>query len=257
MINISRRSLLSWLGASAAGTLVPLAAVPESLPQGRRSILSIESFRATGTDQMSRVRDYLAGALLPCLDKVHESPTMVLEAMVAPHLPQALLLTLFASFDEMLEIRGRIAAESSLRRARAGLESLEVPVQVQSQLLLTSEQCLRLPVGSDSIENGVFELRSYHAPAGPGFRPARLSAALARAGIHPIVNAASAAAEHLPPFTYLIPFESLTARHEAWARLDADAEWLDLQRESIAAHDSAVKVTEKSIYALAPYSRLA
>jgi hypothetical protein len=71
------------------------------------------------------------------------------------------------------------------------------------------------------------------------------------------VNAATAAGEHLPRFTYLIPFEDLAARHEAWSRIDADPEWIDMQRESVARHGSAAQVTGKSIYKLAPYSQLA
>jgi len=58
-------------------------------------------------------------------------------------------------------------------------------------------------------------------------------------------------------FTYLIPFENLAARQQAWSRLDGDSEWIDMQRESVARHGCAAKVTAKSIYKLAPYSRLA
>ena len=184
---------------------------------------------------------------------------MFLEAIVGPHLPQVICLAVFASFEEMLKIRGRIAAEPRVRQARAGLESTSVPVlaEVQSQVLLTQEHTLRLPVWSSGLQGGVFELRSYHAPGCPDFPRTGLAAALARAGMNPMVNAATAAAEHLPRFTYLIPFGSLAARQEAWARLDADSEWLALQQECIARHGSAPKVTEKSIYKLAPYSQLA
>ena len=72
-----------------------------------------------------------------------------------------------------------------------------------------------------------------------------MSAAFRRAGIDPILTA-SAAGEHLPRFTYLVPFENLAVRQEAWARLDADSEWSSLE----------AKVTGASIYKLAPYSPL-
>jgi NIPSNAP len=259
MSHISRRSLLSWLGASAASVFGPLAAIAQATAQNRARILTVESFRATSADQMPRLHDYLAGALLPCMEQKHSGPKMFLEAIVAPYLPQALFLAAFASFDEMLAVRCRIAADPRIRRARAGVESAEVAVlaQVQSQVMLTAEECLTLPVGSASAESTVFELRSYDAPVWSDFPPASMGAALARAGVHPIVNAAIPAAEHLPRFTFLIPFESLAARHDAWVRLDANPEWLELQHQSMARHGSALKVTEKSIYKLAPYSPLA
>ena len=54
----------------------------------------------------------------------------------------------------------------------------------------------------------------------------------------------------MPRFTYLVPFASLAAREEAWTRLEADAEWINMQRES------AATVTGKSIHKLAAYSQL-
>jgi hypothetical protein len=256
---MNRRSLLSWLGASAASIFTPLSAVANARPKKRMGVLSLESFRVTHPDQMPRLHAYLGGTVLPVLSRIHDGPKMFLDAIVAPHTPQTLFLAAFSSFDEMLDIRGRIAAHPGIRQARAGLESADVPIldQVQSQVLIATQESLRFPVGPNHLETGVFELRSYHSPAWHEGPPARVSAILGRAGIHPIVNASTAASEHLPQFTYLIPFASLAVRQEAWARLDADAEWIDLQRESIARYGCDSKVTCKSIYKLAPYSPLA
>jgi len=71
------------------------------------------------------------------------------------------------------------------------------------------------------------------------------------------VNASSAAGEHLPRLIYLIPFAGLAARQEAGTRLDADPDWIGLQRESSARFGLEAKVTSASIYSLAPYSPLA
>ena len=70
------------------------------------------------------------------------------------------------------------------------------------------------------------------------------------------MNASAAAGEHLPRFTYLIPFASLAARQEAWASFDADPDWIGLQRESAGRFGSEAKVTSASIYSLASYSPL-
>jgi hypothetical protein len=77
------------------------------------------------------------------------------------------------------------------------------------------------------------------------------------AGIHPLLEASTSVGEHLPRFTYLIPFASLTARQDAWASLDTNPGWLNLEGECIALHGAPVRITEKSIYKLAPYSSLA
>jgi hypothetical protein len=256
---MNRRSLLSWLGVSVAGTLATsLPAVGESQSNKSTWVLSLESFRVRQADQMPRLHSYLGGAFLSYFVQIHRGPKMFLEAIVAPHTPQALFLAAFPSFDDLIETRRKLGAHRGIQRARADLESGEVPVveQAQSQILITTNDSLRFDVRRTSAETSVFELRSYHAPAWRDRPPAAVDAAFRRAGIHPILNASTAAGEHLPRFTYLIPFQSLAARQEVWARLDLDQEWIGLQRESIGMYGSEAKVTSASIYSLAPYSPL-
>lgn len=247
---ISRRSLLSWVGASAGAYAVaasPLSAVDTR--QGVR-VLNLESFCIAHGNHEARLHAYLADTLLPRMQEHHTGARLILDAIVAPHTPQALLLADYSSFDEMLEIRARLASSPEVREARAELESARILDDVRSQVLVASEESLRLPADLTSFQTGIFEMRSYDAPAWHRGVPARVIAVLRRAGIHPIVNAATAAGEHMPRFTYVVPFASLAAREQAWTTLQADAEWIDLQRAS------AASVTGKSIYKLAPYSRL-
>jgi hypothetical protein len=164
---------------------------------------------------------------------------MFLEAIVAPHTPQALVITAFTSFDEMIEIRNRVAADPGIQRARTILESGD------AQVLVTAGDSRQFHDGPDRRRGGIFELRTYQAPQRHDRLPAAAGAAFRRAGVNPIL-VASAVGEHLPRFTYLVPFENLPARQEAWDRLDADSGWSGLE----------AKVTGASIYKLAPYSPL-
>jgi len=246
-----RRSLLSWLGASAAGALNFYPRAAAAHPQNVTGVVSLESFRVVNADQVPRVHDYIGGTLLPFVSRIHAGPRMSLEAIVAPYTPEVLLLAVFSSFDEMLDIQSRMAAYPGIRQARADLESQYAIHQVQSQVLTAAPQSLRFPVDFDRLAAGVFEIRTYHAPGWHDGPPARFSEVLNRTGIHPIVNGSTPAGEHLPQFTFLLPFESLAAREEAWSRFDRESEWIEVQQKS------AAKVTGKSIYKLAPYSRWA
>ena len=255
---MNRRSWLSALGVSAAGSLAGFSAVTDSQAGQRTWVLSLESFRVSHAEQMPRIHSYLGQTLLPLLDQVHRGPKMFLEAIVAPHTPQVLFVSALASFDEMIETRRKVAAHPGIQRACADLDSGDAALeQAQSQILMATEDSLEFHPRPTRRETGVFELRSYRAPAWRDRPPAAVSAAFRRSGIHPIVNASSAAGEHLPRFTYLIPFTSLAVRHEAWTRLDADPDWIGLQRESSARFGSQAKVASASIYSLAPYSPLA
>jgi len=251
---ISRRVLLSWLGASAGASAVaagrPLSAVTGARSANDTRVVNLESFCIAHENHDTLIHAYLADTLLPRMGELHNGPRLCMDAIVAPHTPQAALLAVFSSFDEMLEVRASLASSPRVRQARAELESARVLADVRSQVLVASRESLRFPADLKSFQTGVFEVRSYDAPAWYDGPPRRIITVLGRAGIHPIVNAATAAGEHIPRFTYVIPFASLAAREQAWNRLDADPEWIDMQRES------AVTVTGKSIYKLAPYSQL-
>lgn len=236
---MNRRSWLSLLGVSAFGSLTGLSAVADSRANKRSWFLSLESFRLSDAEQMARLHSYFGGTFLPYLAQVHHGPKMFLEAIVAPHTPQALVITAFQSCDEMIDVRDKVAAHPDIQRARTILESGD------SQILITAGDSFQLHDGPDRRRSGIFELRTYRAARWRDRPPFAAGAAFRRAGMNPILIA-SAAGEHLPRFTYLVPFENLPARQEAWDRLDADSEWRGLE----------AKVTGASIYKLAPYSPL-
>src|SRR5579864_5936721 len=156
---VNRRNWLSSVGLSAAGSLAGLSAVTDSQANKRSWVLSLESFRVSRAEQMGRLHSYLGGTFLPYLTQVHRGPKMFLDAIVAPHTPLALVVTAFPSFDEMIEIRNKVAAHPGIQRARADLESGE------SQILITTADSLQFHDGADRRPGGIFELRSYHAPA--------------------------------------------------------------------------------------------
>jgi hypothetical protein len=236
---MSRRSLLSCLGASVAATVQPLSAASQ-----KSGVIALESFHVAEADHLPRVHQYLRDVLLPLLDGVHGRQGMWLEAVIAPHAPQALLITGYSSFEEMLAIGGKVAAHPRVRQARAELESANALAEVRSQVLLAGRHSLG---AARDLATGVVEVRTYRAPGWKGRPPERAGEALGRAGIHPIIDGSASAGEHMPRFTYVIPFASLAAREEAWARLEADPEW----------HAEAVQATNKSIYKPAFGSRTA
>src|SRR5579864_1670834 len=257
---ISRRSALYWLGVSAggAGALNTFPAFAKNTrPENGTRVIACESFCVTDAGQASHLRSYIAEVLLPCMDQLRNSPQMCLEAVVAPHTPQTLLLTVYSGFNEMLEQRARIASDPSVCRAWAGIESAQVLDDVRSHVLIVNEQSVRFPAASASVKSGLFEVRTWHAPAWRGGPAPEVSSVLRRLGIDPIVAGATVAGEHLPRFTYVVPFESLAARQHAWDRLDGDAQWMEMQRESITRFGSGARTTAKAIYKLAPWSPLA
>jgi hypothetical protein len=236
---MNRRNWLSSLGISAASGFTGVSLITNSGPTKQTGVVSLERFRANHANQMAGLHSYLSCTFLPYLAQIHSGPKLFLEAIVAPHTPQVLVLAAFASFEEMIELHAKIAARPDIQRARADRQCAE------SQILITNGDSPRFHAGQTGRRDSIFELRTYHAPAWPGRPPAAVNALFRRADIRPILTA-STVGEHLPRFTFLVAFESLAMRQEAWGRLDAESEWNDLE----------AKVTSASIYKLAPYSPL-
>jgi len=255
---ISRRSVLYWLGVSAggAGALNTFSAFAKNTrPKNGMRVVACESFCVSDAGQVPHLRSYIDDTLLPCMRQSHNIPSMWLEAIVAPHIPQTLLLTVYSGFDEMLEVRARVASDSRVRRAWAGIESAQVLDDVRSQVLMVNAESVRLPE-SAMAKPGLFEVQTWHAPAWRGRAAPEVGTVLSRIGVDPIVAGATVAGDHLPRFTYVVPFDDMAARRQAWARLDEDAQWMEMQRESISRFGSGARATAKAIYKLAPYSPL-
>ena len=253
---MNRRGMLSWVGVSAAGALRPISSAMGFERKEGRQIVALESFCAKDVDHLPRLHSYLSQTLQPAMERIHNVPSLYMEAIIAPQAPQVLAFTNYQSFEEMFAVGGRISSRPEVRQARALLESTHALEGVQSQVLVASEG-LRVAADAARLRNGIFELCSYYAPAWHDGTSARVTEVFNRAGICPIANALFAPGEHLSRFTFLIPFESLGASIDAWTKLDADAEWGALQRESSVRYGSGVKLTAKAIYKLTPYSRLA
>jgi NIPSNAP protein len=257
---ISRRSALYWLGAFAggAGALNAFPAFAKNMRPGNGTrVIALESFCVSDAVQELHLRSYIADTLLPCMNKLRSAPRMCLEAVVAPHTPQTLLLTVYSSFNEMLEVRARIASDLRVRRAWAEIESAQVLDDVRAQVLIVSEESVRFPTEPAFAKSGLFEVRTWHAPAWREGATPEVGSVLSRVGVDPIVAGATVAGEHLPRFTYVVPFDDMAARRQAWARLDGDPQWIEMQRESMTKFGSGARATAKAIYKLAPYSPLA
>src|SRR6478609_12088578 len=179
---ISRRSALYWLGVSAggAGALNTFSAFAKNKrPESGTRVIACESFCVSDAGQVPHLRSYIGDTLLPCMGQSRNTPRMCLEAIVAPHTPQTLLLTVYSSFDEMLKERARIASDSRVRRAWAGIESAQVLDDVRSQVLMVNAESVRLPEPAVAKPR-LFEVRTWHAPAWRGGAAPEVGSVLSR-----------------------------------------------------------------------------
>jgi hypothetical protein len=230
--------------------------------ENRRVFLLEQYYLKNGT-QPDRINDYLSKAALPALNRVHSGPKIVLQALMAPHMPQVALIFGFQSLDEVRSVHDKLFADPELMKALEAWEShSEQPYEhFSSALLQAASYCPEVvPAVEPPKTPRIFELRVYHSPtwrqlealhdrfAGPEIK------IFHRVGVNPILYSSTVVGPNMPNLTYVIPFESLAAREKAWDAFAADPEWVKVRQESIDRHGQISSVMQISLYRATPYS---
>jgi hypothetical protein len=148
----------------------------------------------------------------------------VFSVVVGPHVPAAVVLAGFESFDQM-EAADKAAGNIT-----------DAPHQRASRVLLRPADFSPAlePLPETPKASRIFELRTDYAPAGA--KAARLRERYAgpemeisqRAGICPMLYADVLAGPNMPGLTCLIPFAGLAERQRAWNAFAADPDWIKL-----------------------------
>lgn len=228
----------------------------------------LESYLLKNGTQAQRLASYFQTARIGMASRLQAvAPALVLEALVAAHMPQVLSVSAFASFDELAAMKRKLREDGTAREAMAALEAgEEAPYEELSETILeAAEYCPPLPAVASPSDNTakpprVFELRTYHSPterqlralherfAGPEIR------IFHRSGIHPVLYSSTLIGANKPNLTYLIPFDDLAAREKAWAAFGADPEWVKVRADSVAKSGQIASVIHMSLFKAAAYS---
>ncbi len=248
-----------------AGALASLAAPPKparAADSDRRTrFYWLDAFQLKQGTQPGRMNEWFRGALVPRLAKIHNGPVIVLEAQIAPHTPQILLIVGFSAFDEIWDIRAKVMQDEGMLAADAKLQQgPEPPFETQTTTLLEATAFSPEIVGEKRDTPRLFELRVYHSPTSRQLRALHERFAgpeikiFHRSGIHPILYGSTVIGGNMPNLTYLTPFDSLAAREKAWAAFGADPEWVKTRNESVQKYGQITAVNDLAIYRAAAYS---
>lgn len=219
-------------------------------------------FLKNGT-QIGRLHDYLSKSLLPVLEAKLPGPKIVMQALVAPHMPQVAAIFGVRSVEEYLALHRRLVADPEFAKALSAWEKgPEPPTEHYTSWLLEATEYSPeiVPPAKPPATPRVFELRTYHSPslwqlralherfAGPEIK------IFHRVGVHPLFYSETVFGPSKPNLTYLIPFDNLAEREKAWARFGADPEWQKVRQESIERSGQISSVIQISLYTATDYS---
>jgi hypothetical protein len=248
-----------------AGALAGLAAAPKfarAADSDRRTrFYKIEAFQMKQGTQPARLAEFLRTAVVPRLAKVHNGPVIVLDAQIAPHTPQTLLIMGFSSFEDVWATPAKMMQDEAMTAAVAKLEKgLEPAFETQTTTLLEATAFSPEIVAEKRDTPRLFEMRVYHSPTYTQLRALHERFAgpeikiFHRCGIHPVLYGSTVIGGNMPNLTYLIPFENLAAREKAWAAFGADPDWIKTRQESVEKFGQITAVNDLAIYRAAAYS---
>ncbi|MFN0104197.1 MAG: NIPSNAP family protein [Bryobacteraceae bacterium] len=224
-------------------------------------LYTFEQYFLKNSSQAARLHGWLEEAWLPAYSRLTGTrAALVTDAVVADHVPQVAVVAEWASFEEWHECQGSMRADADMRAALEYWEDhSEPPYEHFTQSLLEgTPYSPTLKPGGDAAR--IFELRVYHAPAyrqlqalhdrfeGPEIP------IFHRCGIRPVLYTSALFGPWMPNLIYFTPFDSLGAREEAWAKFQADDEWIRVRTESIAEHGQMNAFFKVALYKTAAYS---
>lgn len=216
--------------------------------------------------QPQRIHDYLQKGLIPTLKRLKAGPVLVMEALVAPHMPQVAVVIGFKSMADVAAVHEAADKDAELTKLFETWERGEEPAaETQSSMILqATDYSPELVADKEPRKTPrIFELRVYHSPtvrqlralherfAGPEIR------IFHRVGVHPVLYTNTVIGPNVPNLTYLIPFDNLDAREKAWNAFGADPEWQKVRRESIEKSGQISSVIQISLYRATAYSPVA
>ncbi len=249
-----RRSFLQAVGAAG------VAGAGSDSGAARTRYYTMESLLMENGEQVGRLHDFLSHGFLPAARKVHTGPMLVLEAVVASHVPQVAVVMGFGSAADALSIHSRLQQQDGYTAAVEKWETGVIPPceQMVSTLLEAADYSPEFP--QSAKQPRIFELRTYHSPTWRqlGALHERFAGReipiFHRSGIHPVLYSSTAFGSSMPNLTYLIPFDDLAAREKAWGAFGADPEWVKVRKESVEKDGEIASVIQISLFKATAYS---
>jgi NIPSNAP len=251
---MNRRSFIGGIASMAA-------AAPPDTPRRKTNLYLIENYYLTFGTQQPRINEFMSKGYLPAASSTQ--PVIFLEALVAPHMPQFMVIQGLESAEELSTMRARMRANPVFQKAFAAWESGAEPPYENYTMTLVKATNYASDISLAPPKEGVtrvFELRTYHSPtwrqlaalhrrfAGPEIQ------IFHRVGVFPILYSETVIGANMPNLTYLIPFDSLDAREKAWNKFGADPQWVKVRQESIDKDGQLNMVNQISLWRATPYS---
>lgn len=235
---MTRRQFLASASATAAGaatTISPVSAAPA--PGPAREFYELRRYHLRRGPRQQVFENYLRDAWLPAMGRAGIGPIGVFHVQVGPQSPSLYTLIPYPSLEAFSAVSGQLGSDAAYRAA--GAEAMAAPASdpvylgVESSLFASVRGMPKLEVPPQKKENKgrVFELRIYQSHNKGAnrrkidmFNDGELDL-FRRTGLTPVFFGEALIGDRLPNLTYLLVFDDLTTRDQAWRTFATHPEW--------------------------------
>ena len=231
-----------------------------------KAIYELRYIRMRNGTQIQRTSDFLSKYLLPAAKRAGLGPVGLFNALIAEQSPFVLSLTSYASLAAMETTMDKLYSDKEFLHGLDDYNSMSELgyMRIENSLLRAFDSIPQIEVPPSSADRAprVFELRTYesnNSKAGKRkvkmFDDAEIKI-FRRCGMLPVFFAETLIGRNLPNLTYMLAFDDLAAREQAWKKFGADPEWLKLRAQPGLTDPEIVSNISNAILRPLPFSQI-
>jgi len=246
--NFLASSALALPSLAAAHGLTQAAGGPGAAPAAfKPGVFEWRTYRLHQGAQGGRLDTWFATQALPLYAKHGFAPMAFFGESIGPYTPSLLQVIPYANLGERERLWAALEADPAYQ---AALDTLEMPAVTGSYpeppyddlevrfLEALPIQPVWQPAPAGQTPHKIYEVRLYQSPTERQARFVRERfesgevVVFQRSGFDPVVYGRALAGPSMPNLTYLIPFENMAQRDDAWGKFGKDPAWGPLLQES-------------------------
>jgi len=242
---MDRRNFVSAALTASTASLASVAAAPQSPSAGKTAAeyYELRRYQLVSGPGTKLTDNYLAGALLPGLNRLGVGPVGVFSVYFGPDTPAYYLLLPSSKLETLVAADLELAKDTEFMKAAAPF--WDAPggappyARIESTLLRAFEGYpkLTVPAAAAKKEKRIYHLRTYVSPTNMDhvkkvemFHHGEFEI-FAKAGAAGVFYADALIGPRLPSLTYMLSFPNVEALETAWDKFSADPDWKKLSAD--------------------------
>jgi hypothetical protein len=230
---MNRRNFVSAAASGAAASGAPAASA------GKPSIIELRLIRLRNGNMVQKTSDFLSKTAIPAAQRAGVKNIGAFGSLVAEQGPFALLLSSYPSLAAYGETAEKLAADKDYQAGLDAYNSLNELSYIRLEVSLLRGfpgwPHVTPPPAGDKGSSRIFELRTYESNnSKAGKRKIRMfdegeSNLFKRLGMNPVFFGETIVGRNMPNLVYMVCFDSLAHREEAWKKFGSDPEWVKMR----------------------------